>query len=127
MKRGHDLGHAPFDSRSLSRLRRRRLPSLLGLQHLLPIVHHLGGISKRGQVAPHPILPRGADHLWTELVELLFELRRIGLGVLENLEDVHPSLVSSSGLRCPTSRPNAVPTTTGSSSGGLTLVNGPNN
>ena len=37
-----------------------------------------------------------------------------------------PCFVSSIGLRCPTSRPKAVPTTTGSSSGGLTLVNGPN-
>src|SRR5690242_14772971 len=62
------------------------------LQHLLPIVLYLGRLAQSLEVVSDPILSREVDHSRPVVVEVLHERGRIGLGVLENLEDVNALL-----------------------------------
>ena len=74
------------------RLVRRPACLLLLPEHFGPVVHDLGRLPQRLQVAPHPILPGHVDHPGAILVQLLHELRRVGLGVLQHLDHVDPVL-----------------------------------
>ena len=104
-------------------MRRRAAP---GLQHLLPVIHDLGGAAESGEVVPDPLLLGHVDRparYWsssfTNWVESAFAWAR----TLRSRRS--PPWYPGCRSACPASRPNAVPTTTGLVSGGLIRAEGP--